>query len=151
MNNSKKIHISFLETFSELTQYGFGIDNGGYQFKGFKDRIVVSNLSDKFRNNTDFATPGMPVFTQGTIGRNSKNGIIDYVFVSPYSNRDRVNFAGGYDSQGVSVKSIYCHKDAIQKCPNFLPDDSVLEILEVGENEHGTFVKSAKIVWVRPL
>ncbi len=135
----------------ELIGYGFGIDNGGYQRRTIKDRIVVSNLSDKFWNNTDFAVIGMPVFTQGTIGRKSKNGIIDYVLVSPYSARDRINFVGGYDSQGVKVKCIYCHKDAIQECPEHLPDDSVLEILEVGENEKGYFVKSAKIIWVRPL
>ena len=135
----------------ELKQYGFGIDNGGYQNLSLKDNIVVSNLSDKFRKNTDFATPGMPVFTQGTIGRKSKNGIIDYVLVSPYSTRDRINFVGGYGDEGIKVKCIYCHKDAIQDCPEYLPDDSVLEILKVGENEKGYFVKSAKIVWVRPL
>ena len=128
-----------------LKQYGMYIDRCGYTSTDLKDRIICT----KTKPHNPPISCGDAVFTQRTIGKKTNLGVNDYVLVSLYSKMDRVQMDGG-SGGGREVKCLYCHKDAIVDCPDFLPDDSVLEVIVLDTNEHGLFVKKAKIVWIRP-
>lgn len=145
---------------SELAQYHkyLFIDTCGYD-RGIGKYVIRT----RFPYPDDFKTPywvehpvflgQMLVFTQGFIGKISKQSggqIRDFAFVSPWSKADRVSIRGG-SGGGDRVPCVYCHRDAIIDCPDQLPDDSVLEILELDTNHLGLFVKRARIVWIRPV
>lgn len=131
-----------------LKSYGMYIDRCGYTSTDLKDRIICTK-SKPYPYNQPMSV-GDAVFTQRTIGKQTSLGVNDYVLVSLYSKMDRVQMGGG-SGEGRQVKCLYCHKDAIVDCPDFLPDDSVLEVIDLDTNEHGVFVKKAKIVWIRPV
>ena len=85
-------------------------------------------------------------FTMGNIGAQTKDGIRDFCFVSPWSYKDRVSIAGG-SGNPANVPSLYLHKDAIEGCPDKLPDDSVVEVLGIDMEKR--CVTDARIVWIR--
>ena len=85
-------------------------------------------------------TVGQRVYTMGEIGMKN-NSFKDFVFVSatPIAQRET------RPNQN-RVLGIYCHKDAIENCPYFLANDTRLEVIEMGENDHGPFIKRARII-----